>query len=139
MATGIERALQRELLYLRQRFQYRKRYFFNKFDSSIFAINQAIRKILNLLGVQKYNIYAPDKNALKEYLSNIGFNVNEDFALFDDIVCVKEDKDNKYTLKLNSNLFDKNDKLVEIRDKATLEYGNVAKNGWCYPLKIRGR
>ena len=76
---------------------------------------------MNLLGVQKYNIYAPDKNALKEYLSNIGFNVNEDFALFDDIVCVKEDKDNKYTLKLNSNLFDKNDKLVVIRDKATLE------------------
>lgn len=95
--------------------------FFNKFDSSILAINQTIRKILNLLGVQKYNIYAPDKNALKEYLSNIGFNVNEDFTPFDDIVCVKEDEENRYTLNLNSNLFDENDKLVDIRDKATLE------------------
>lgn len=45
--------------------------FFNKFDSSILAINQTIRNILNLLGVQKYNIYAPDKNAMKEYLSNL--------------------------------------------------------------------
>lgn len=54
-------------------------------------------------------------------MSNIGFNVNEDFTPFDDIVCVKEDDVNKYTLKLNSNLFDENDKLVDIRDKATLE------------------
>ena len=61
------------------------------------------------------------ENALKEYLSNIGFNVNEDFTPFDDIVCVKEDGENKYTLNLNYNLFDENDKLVDIRDKVTLE------------------
>lgn len=96
--------------------------FFNKFDSSILAINQTIRKIQSFLCVEKYNIYAPDKIALKQYLSDIGFNIIDDMPPpFDDVICVKEDEEYKYTLKLDSRLFAANDKLLDIRDKPTLE------------------
>ena len=96
--------------------------FFNKFDSSILAINQTIRKIQSFLCVEKYNIYAPDKIALKQYLSDIGFNIIDDTPPpFDDVICVKEDEEYKYTLKLDSRLFAANDKLLDIRDKPTLE------------------
>lgn len=67
-------------------------------------------------------IYAPDKIALKQYLSDIGFNIIDDMPPpFDDVICVKEDEEYKYTLKLDSRLFAANDKLLDIRDKPTLE------------------
>ena len=95
--------------------------FFNKFDSSIFAINHTIRTMLNFLGKKQYTLFIPDKNALKEYLSDMNFYITDEFFSSGEIVCIKEDMEYKYTLSLDYNLFDENDKLRDIRDKATLE------------------
>ncbi len=93
--------------------------FYNKLSGTIYAVRPSIRKILAIFGGKKYDLFIPNKDALIQYLSDLGFSVSED-ELFDDLICTKYADDFKYTLKLDSRLFDGNDNIADIRDKNLL-------------------
>ena len=83
-----------------------KNLFFKKFDGTIFAITPVIRKILKLLGGKLYNVFIPNKQALIQFLEDVGYNVPKDFSPFDDLLATSVHGDVQYTLKISSAVFD---------------------------------
>lgn len=94
--------------------------FFNRFNGSIFAIQPTIKKILTVLGGKQYDIFAPNKDSIKEYLIDLGYSCDDGFP-FEDLLFVKINNDYKYTLKLDINLFNSDGSLNDIRDRKELE------------------
>jgi hypothetical protein len=94
--------------------------FFNRFNGSIFAIQPTIRKILTVLGGKQYDIFAPNKDSIKEYLIDLGYSCDDGFP-FEDLLFAKINNDYKYTLKLDINLFNSDGSINDIRDRKELE------------------
>lgn len=94
--------------------------FFNRFNGSIFAIQPTIKKILTVLGGKKYDIFAPNKDSIKEYLIDLGYSCDDGFP-FEDLLFVKINNNYKYTLKLDINLFNSDGSINDIRDRKELE------------------
>lgn len=63
--------------------------FFQKFNGSIFATQPTIRKILNVLGGKQYEIFIPNKEAIKQYLTDLGYSISENGFPFEDLVFTK--------------------------------------------------
>ena len=95
--------------------------FFNKFNGSIFAIQPSIRKILNVLGGKQYDLFIPNKEALKQYLIDLGFTFSEKGFPLEDLVFSKCIGGDKYTLKIDSYGFSSNGEINDIRDRKDLE------------------
>ena len=95
--------------------------FFNKFNGSIFAIQPSIRKLLNVLGGKQYDLFIPSKEALKQYLFDLGFTFSEEGFPFEDLVFSKCIDGYKYTLKIDSNVFSSNGEINDIRDRKELD------------------
>ena len=94
--------------------------FFNKFNSTIYAIRPTLRYLLEVLGGKQYELFASNREAIKQYLTDIGFAIEEDFP-FSDIICTKIDGSYKCILTLKNELFDAEDKLIDIRGRQNLE------------------
>ena len=94
--------------------------FFNKFNSTIYAIRPTLRYLLEVLGGKQYELFASNRESVKQYLIDIGFAIEEDFP-FSDIVCTKIDGSYKCILTLKNELFDAEDKLIDIRGRKNLE------------------
>lgn len=95
--------------------------FFNKFNGSIFAIQPSIRKLLNVLGGKQYDLFIPNKEALKQYLFDLCFTFSEEGFPFEDLVFSKCIDGYKYTLKIDSNVFSSNGEINDIRDRKELD------------------
>ena len=94
--------------------------FFNKFNSTIYAIRPTLRYLLEVLGGKQYELFASNREAIKQYLTDIGFAIEADFP-FSDIICTKIDGSYKCILTLKNELFDAEDKLIDIRGRQNLE------------------
>lgn len=99
-----------------------KEAFFDKFDGSIYTVRPALRRILKVLGDKTYTIFTKDRGGLKEYLSDIGFQIyEEDLPWAVDLVCTKIEKGIKYTLTLKADLFDDDGTLTDIKSRSELD------------------
>lgn len=92
--------------------------FFNKFNGTILAQSPAVKKILELLGIKHFTLFASSKTALTEFLSNIGYYemTNNPF----EYIYSKQNGNTTFTLTLATSLFDENDMIKDIRDNKSL-------------------
>lgn len=92
--------------------------FFNKFKGTILAQSPAVKKILELLGIKHFTLFASSKTALTEFLSNIGYYemTNNPF----EYIYSKQNGNTTFTLTLATSLFDENDMIKDIRDNKSL-------------------
>lgn len=92
--------------------------FFNKFKGTILAQSPAVKKILELLGIKHFTLFASSKTAITEFLSNIGYYemTNNPF----EYIYSKQNGNTTFTLTLATSLFDENDMIKDIRDNKSL-------------------
>jgi len=94
--------------------------FFKKFDSSIYTTNYTLQILSKKLGLSKSTFFAKDREALREILYCMGFEIAV-FADADVDIYTKETSKEKITLTLQSELFDENGFLMDIRSKDEIE------------------
>lgn len=87
--------------------------FFLKFNSTIFTTLLPLRKILNLLEIDKFNIYAPDREAITEFMTYIGY---QQLPPTDKSIAF-ENNDGTYIrrLELDNKIFEPDGKFRDIR------------------------
>lgn len=96
--------------------------FFKKFNNTIFASNQVIKRIQNHLGMMKSSFFANDLKALDEFMNLIGFTASEVDDLIDDKrKYVNSSYSEVKTLTLKEDLFDADDQIKDIRKKDVLD------------------
>lgn len=95
--------------------------FYNKFESTIFTDNQTLRKIRNFIGLGKIIFFAPNKDAIIDFLKVLGFT---------NIISQKESLETTlerkiygkiFTITLKEDLFEPNGKIRDIRDPKRLD------------------
>lgn len=93
--------------------------FFQKFNSSMFAVLSPLRRILYLLGIEHFKLFAPDKTSIIEFMQALGYHLyppdNEHLEF------QKNDGNYIKKLVLNFLLFDSDDRLKDVRDKKLLD------------------
>lgn len=95
--------------------------FFNKFKGTILAQSPVIRKILEVIGIKYFGLFAPTRTALTEFLTNIGYTEDTNNPL--SCIFSKQNGNTALTLTLSNSLFDENDNIKDIRDnKSISEY-----------------
>jgi len=100
--------------------------FTNKFNGSVFAVNMVVGRISKLIGIQKGQIYASNRESLYELLENLGFSiVDEDDDDFDpwesEVIFRKYTSEIKLMLHICNEVFDPDDRIRDIRKKEQLE------------------
>lgn len=96
--------------------------FFFKFKSCVFAISFPIRRLLKILGINNFQVLAPNYKSIKSFLEYIGYKEREHELPFGEpYIYEKEFNGGKYTIELNENLFEPNGDLKDIRDEKILE------------------
>jgi hypothetical protein len=89
--------------------------FFRKFEGTIYSTNMVIRNISKKLGLSKSNFFAKNFEALEEFLFAMGFHKNgfsSDTNVYEYCRCIDR---NKYTLKINGNIFNEQNNINDIR------------------------
>lgn len=101
--------------------------FFRKFDSTIYAFNRALKVICDFLGMKKSSFYAADKEALCEFLTLLGFEIenNSDssapFLSDEETVFVRVKNGQRETISIKNELFESNEKIREFRSVRQLD------------------
>lgn len=99
--------------------------FLKRFSSTIFSISPTLKRLLYVLNVTQYELVAPNKDAIVQYLKDIGYSIsyeNDADLPFDRYIKgIKEVDGYKNTIKLNTIIFDENDGLKDIRNISLLE------------------
>lgn len=101
--------------------------FFKKFDSTIFALNRALKVICEFLGMKKCLFFAADKEALCEFLALLGFEIehNSDgtatFLPDEETVFVRIKNGQRETICLKNELFESNEEIKEFRSARQLD------------------
>jgi len=99
--------------------------FVGKFEGSIFAANPVVGRISKHLGIEGWIAIAQDKEALIELLSYMGFslvgNDDDDYDLFSFDVFKKYSKEFVEVLKIDSEIFDSESRINDIRKSALID------------------
>lgn len=93
--------------------------FFRKFDSTIYAFNRALNIICGFLGMQKSSFFAEDKEALCEFLTLMGFRIEQNSD--EEIVFIRIKNGQREKLQIKNELFESNEKIKEFRSVRQLE------------------
>lgn len=92
--------------------------FFDKFNGTIYSISMPIKRLLDILKIKHFQIFAKDKNAIIEFLRCKGYkycakNETSEFDYHEESYSEK--------IILDNRLFDNDGKLIDIRDKGVLD------------------
>lgn len=99
-------------------FNEQREQFFIKFDSTIYASNRALSKIRDYLGMSQSSIFIPTKNALMQFMRALNFTDTLDFdpdLVNEKFIFTRIRSDRKEILRVSVELFDKNERIVEVR------------------------
>lgn len=104
-----------------QDFDEKQAAFFQKFDSTIYSVNNTLWVIKNYLGMKKSSFYAKDVYALDEFMGILGFtSVNVDNKAEDYRKYVRDGFQKAEIFVLKKSLFGDNGELLDIRAKDRL-------------------
>lgn len=108
-------------------FKEQKNEFFKKFDASIFTSNYTIKKIKQLLGLEKASIFAKDVTALDEIMLLVGFRTDSGDEIDDYRTYIRSTFTCTQSLILKDTLFDESGNLKDIRSKQVLDTSIIWK------------
>ena len=95
--------------------------FYQKFESTIFTDNMTLKKIRKFIGLENIMFFAPNKNAIIDLLQAIGFSNRIPENELVELTLEKISDGNIYTIILKNDLFDSNEKILDIRDRKRLD------------------
>lgn len=95
--------------------------FFQKFDSCILAISSPLKRLLKILGINNFKIFAPNKEAITEFLNQIGYKEDTTTLPFEPIIFIQRNGNYIHQIKLDTNLFETDGSIKNIRDSEVLE------------------
>lgn len=95
--------------------------FFYKFNGSIYAIFPVVRRILDLLNINKFKVFITDKAGLIEFMSYLGYSHEDDDLIDAKLSFSRIDTNYEYKLILDYEIFDEQYKIKDIRRKVDLE------------------
>ena len=109
-------------------FEIKQAIFFQKFDSTIYSVNNTLWTIKNILGMKKSSFYAKDIDALDEFMLVTGFvSVRVDNQPEDIRKYVRSTSQRDEIITLKKKLFTDDGKFLDIRSKEKLdEYIHVS-------------
>ncbi len=90
--------------------------FFQKFNSCILAVSFPLRYLLEKLGINNFKIFAPNKEAVFEFLNQIGYiEIPPELPFGEPSVFQREDDRYTYQIELANELFEDNGIVKDIR------------------------
>lgn len=92
--------------------------FFTKFDGSIYALNRAISKLSNFLGLTSCALFIPTRSALIQFMNIMGYDLNESYEsmiLENQLLFTKIYDGIKFVVTINEQLFLDDEKIMEVR------------------------
>lgn len=96
--------------------------FFQKFNSCILATSFPLRYLLKKLGINNFKIFAPNKEAVFEFLTQIGYKeIPPELPFGEPSVFQREDKVYIYQIELADELFGNNGEIKDIRKTEILD------------------
>ena len=96
--------------------------FFQKFNSCILATSFPLRHLLKRLDIEKFKVFAPNKEAIIEFLNQIGYRKKpSDLPFGEPLIFQKEDNKDIYQIELADELFEANGEIKDIRKAETLD------------------
>lgn len=102
-------------------FETQQAFFFQKFDSTIYSVNNTLLMIRNLLGMKKTSFFANNIGALDEAMEYLGFASEPVDNYVDEIrKYVKSYYQQEQILVLDKQLFSDDGKLLDIRSREKL-------------------
>ena len=95
--------------------------FFHKFNSCILATSFPLRRLLKILGINNFKIFAPNKEAIAEFLNQIGYKEDTTTLPFEPIIFIQKNGNYIHQIKLDTNLFETDGSIKDIREPEVLE------------------
>ena len=109
-------------------FEAQKDEFFSKFGSTVFLTNRVLYTMKKYLGMEKSAFFAPDVEALDEFMQLMGYNIVEvDDWIDDERKYVKDALDKKTTLVLKTFLFNDDKTFIRSLKKEDFDKGIIYK------------
>ena len=96
--------------------------FLQKFNSCILAPSFPLRHLLKILGINNFKLFAPNKEAIIEFLNKIGYREVPPTLPFGE-PCILKKNDGEYThqIALDDELFEEKGNVKDIRDTNIIE------------------
>lgn len=96
--------------------------FFQKFNGCILAPSPLVRRVLKILNINKFKVFAPEKEAIIEFLNIMGYReIPPDSPFESSCVLQKNDDEYVYRIELDDGLFERSGRVKDIRDIDILE------------------
>lgn len=102
-------------------FEEQRESFFKRFDSSIFAVNKAVSKLRDCIGLTSSALFIPSRSALIQFMQLIGFVLDDSFETYileEELVFTKIHDDKKEIVKVSEKLFKEDGRIVDVRSSA---------------------